>query len=129
MKNVNNQKGFGLLEVLISFVVLGLMMIVVNRIQQTNRWQMAYNDSRSLALQKAQRIFDSLQVTGLGSIPDSTSVFDCNEESQSRAFKCKIAAKNLGVIDGHVFSKKVNVEVTWKIFEKEHHVEMNGVVK
>ncbi len=131
----SNQNGFGLLEVMVAFIVLGFMIVSINQIQRTSRWQLVYNENRTMALQKAQRIFDSLQVAGINSLDEGTTPWVCNEPGAKKNYDCEIIVANLGVAgtvdeaDEYVYSKNVNVKVMWKISGGDHHVQMDGVIE
>ena len=133
---MQNQKGFGLLEVMVSIVVLGLMIVALNKMQVGNRWQLTYNKARSSAMLKAQRIIDSLQVGGINAIDSGIYTKSCNDgdwnqtgQVQKKSFTCIIDVDNLGEKDGYVYSKQVNVTVQWDINNHTHRLVLPGVIE
>ncbi len=137
MKNFEQQKGFGLLEVMVSFVILGFMVISLNKIHVSNRWQLAYNDSRASAMLKSQKIMDSLQVSGINAIDTGAhTAFACNDIDHgettrvlARTFECALNVTPLDTLNGFIVSKRVNVVVSWDINNHTHNLELNGVIE
>ena len=69
-KNLKSKKGFGITEVLISAVVLGLLYMAVLHMQTGNREALLRIRGRDGAIEVAQQVIDSLNRIGLASIPD-----------------------------------------------------------
>ena len=72
-KNLKNKKGFGIVEVLVSAVVRGLLYMAVRHMQTGNREALLRIRGRDGAIEVAQQVLDSLNRMGLASIPDPTS--------------------------------------------------------
>ena len=72
-KNLKSKKGFGITEVLISAVVLGLLYMAVLHMQTSNREAVLRIRGRDGAVEVAQQVIDSLNRIGIASIPDPTS--------------------------------------------------------
>lgn len=71
--NQKSKKGFGITEVLISAVVLGLLYMAVLHMQTSNREAVLRIRGRDGAVEVAQQVIDSLNRIGIASIPDPTS--------------------------------------------------------
>ena len=67
---MKNKKGFGITEVLISAVVLGLLYMAVLHMQTSNREALLRIRGRDGAIEVAQQVIDSLNRIGIASIPD-----------------------------------------------------------
>jgi prepilin-type N-terminal cleavage/methylation domain-containing protein len=62
------KKGFGLIEVLISAVVLGFLIVALNRLQLGNREAILRIRTRDAANMIAQHVLDSLGAVGINSL-------------------------------------------------------------
>lgn len=78
-KLIKNKKGFGITEVLISAVVLGLLYMAILHMQTGNREALLRIRGRDGAIEVAQQVIDSLNRIGIASIPDPTSVASGDE--------------------------------------------------
>ena len=67
---MKNKKGFGITEVLISAVVLGLLYMAILHMQTGNREALLRIRGRDGAVEVAQQVLDSLNRIGIASIPD-----------------------------------------------------------
>jgi prepilin-type N-terminal cleavage/methylation domain-containing protein len=67
------KKGFGLLEVLVSAVVLGFLLVGLNLLQKGNRESVLRVRVRDGASTVAQDIIDSISAIGSASLKDGTS--------------------------------------------------------
>jgi len=76
MDKVKLKKGFGITEVLISAVVLGLLYMAILHMQTGNREAMLRIRGRDGAVEVAQQVIDSLNRIGIASIPDVSSHTD-----------------------------------------------------
>ena len=72
-KLIKSKKGFGITEVLISAVVLGLLYMAILHMQTGNREALLRIRGRDGAIEVAQQVIDSLNRIGIASIPDPTS--------------------------------------------------------
>ena len=70
---MKNKKGFGITEVLISAVVLGLLYMAVLHMQTGNYEALLRIRGRDGAIEVAQQVIDSLNRIGIASIPDPTN--------------------------------------------------------
>ena len=78
-KLIKSKKGFGITEVLISAVVLGLLYMAILHMQTGNREALLRIRGRDGASEVAQQVIDSLNRIGIASIPDPTSVASGDE--------------------------------------------------
>lgn len=78
-KLIKSKKGFGITEVLISAVVLGLLYMAILHMQTGNREALLRIRGRDGAIEVAQQVIDSLNRIGIASIPDPTSVASGDE--------------------------------------------------
>ena len=76
MDKVKLKNGFGITEVLISAVVLGLLYMAILHMQTGNREAMLRIRGRDGAVEVAQQVIDSLNRIGIASIPDVSSHTD-----------------------------------------------------
>ncbi|MCL1956050.1 MAG: type II secretion system GspH family protein [Fibromonadales bacterium] len=72
------KKGFGLLEVLVAAIVLGFLVIALNRLQLGNREAILRIRARDAANIIAQHVLDSLGALGVNSLPNTGTIIDDN---------------------------------------------------
>ena len=72
-KLIKSKKGFGITEVLISAVVLGLLYMAILHMQTDNREALLRIRGRDGAIEVAQQVIDSLNRIGIASIPDEST--------------------------------------------------------
>lgn len=72
-KVMKSKKGFGITEVLISAVVLGLLYMAILHMQTGNREALLRIRGRDGAIEVAQQVIDSLNRIGIASIPDEST--------------------------------------------------------
>ena len=72
-KLIKSKKGFGITEVLISAVVLGLLYMAILHMQTGNREALLRIRGRDGAIEVAQQVIDSLNHIGIASIPDEST--------------------------------------------------------
>ena len=72
-RKMKNKKGFGITEVLISAVVLGLLYMAILHMQTGNREALLRIRGRDGAIEVAQQVIDSLNRIGIASIPDEST--------------------------------------------------------
>lgn len=68
---MKNKKGFGITEVLISAVVLGLLYMAILHMQTGNREALLRIRGRDGAIEVAQQVIDEMNRMGIASIPDA----------------------------------------------------------
>ncbi|MDB9744311.1 hypothetical protein OAA91_02165 [Fibrobacterales bacterium] len=137
---MSSESGVGLVEAMLTFVVLAFLLTAIIGWQNTNSWTIANANSREIATYKAQRILDSLQAEGIYNLNPTDSV-DCHDvnvggKKESREFGCKWASRSLDSIPSlanssefMVISKEVTVTVDWKIKGTPHTIQVTGAVQ
>lgn len=124
------QEGFGLIEVMVALIVLGLMVSAIAPIMKSSVWGVENTLARNSARFKAERILDSLQVTGIHSVASNLVGFDCTEDNiDKRDFSCTVEATTMDSYGGEVVSKGVTVTVSWDITGTSKSISVEGVVQ
>ena len=72
-KVMKSKKGFGITEVLISAVVLGLLYMAILHMQTGNREALLRIRGRDGAIEVAQQVIDEMNRMGIASIPDKNT--------------------------------------------------------
>lgn len=72
-KLIKSKKGFGITEVLISAVVLGLLYMAILHMQTGNREALLRIRGRDGAIEVAQQVIDEMNRMGIASIPDASN--------------------------------------------------------
>lgn len=70
---IKNKKGFGIMEVLVSAVVLGFLYMALLHLQTGNHEAMLRIRGRDGAIEVAQQVIDEMNRMGIASIPDSAN--------------------------------------------------------
>ena len=114
---VKNQNGFGLLEVLVAAIILGITIIALSKFQVDNRKAMVQTKNRNEAMVIAQDFLDSLQKMGLANINngDQDTLKVNRRAGFGRVFS---VASNISTHEtihssGLAISKKVVIVVNW----------------
>lgn len=154
-KVLKNKKGFGITEVLISAVVLGLLYMAVLHMQTGNREALLRIRGRDGAIEVAQQVLDSLNRIGIASIPSdpssSTSIeLDKISRSWERSSKVGggdatieytptviVSPTNEYVATSesnyenvsHVYAKQVNVQVSWQFKGSTQSINLSSVIR
>jgi Tfp pilus assembly protein PilV len=137
---LSNQSGVGLVEAMLTFILLAFLLTAIVGWQNTNSWTIANANSREVATYKAQRLLDSLQAMGIYNIADSIGLSDCKDNTTNvkevRDYRCGWTSKTLDWIpspansaDTMVISKEVTVSVEWKIKGTPHTINITGAVQ
>tara|TARA_B110000483_G_scaffold237919_1_gene313576 strand:- start:849 stop:1280 length:432 start_codon:yes stop_codon:yes gene_type:complete len=122
------QNGIGIIEVVVSFVVLGIMVAAIAPMMTANVWSLENTLARNAAAYKAERMLDSLQMAGIHQVTTVTD-FPCSEAGvDKRAFTCSITPTVLTTNFEVVTSKKVVVTINWTI-NRVHTLSVEGVVQ
>ena len=155
MDKVKNKKGFGITEVLISAMVLGLLYMAILHMQTGNREALLRIRGRDGAIEVAQQVIDDLNRQGLASIPsDSTTSISYEMDPITRSwdrgngvgggsasieYSPKITvsptkdyvAKSKSSYDSvsHVYAKQVNVEVSWQFKGSTQSINMSTIIR
>lgn len=156
-RKMKNKKGFGITEVLISAMVLGLLYMAILHMQTGNREALLRIRGRDGAIEVAQQVIDSLNRIGIASIasdPLATTSFPIDTITRSWDRDNKVGggksssvikytptvtvsptndyrATNGSVLDTvrHVYAKQVNVEVSWQFKGSKQSINMSTVIR
>jgi prepilin-type N-terminal cleavage/methylation domain-containing protein len=141
MKNLNH-KGFTLVEVLISMIVLAFLSLAVFKMQVSNSWGVAASDKRTEAVQTATYILDSLKILGLHRIDTGSTVqSNCLSgivSKSTNSLQCSTSVTNRSIDTGFgwganvttvVTSKKVDLVVKWFMNGAEHKYQTQAILK
>ncbi|MCL1956046.1 MAG: prepilin-type N-terminal cleavage/methylation domain-containing protein [Fibromonadales bacterium] len=150
------KKGFGLLEVMIAAVVLGFLIVGLNKLQMGNREALLRVRARDAANIIAQHVLDSLGSVGINSIQVNsacgTNLVYCKEkytynyEGNSGNIKTKIDYNvevalvpnseqktedktNFDPSLSNVYAKSLKATVKWKFKNSDQKIEMAKVVR
>ena len=72
-KLLKNKKGFGIMEVLVAALVLGILYTAVLNLQTGNRETLIRIRGRDGAIEVAQQVIDEMNRMGIASIPDASN--------------------------------------------------------
>ena len=124
-------RGFSLIEALVSIVIVGLMATAVSRAIVDSRVALSNDEARNQANYKASRVIDSLRAMGVSGVSDTTkSAVVCADSRDQVAFACTTNVSTLGTAtSGRPASKRVAVDVHWKIRKAPHSVHVEGVIE
>lgn len=146
--------GFGIVEILISSLVLGFMIVALNLLQTSNRDSIIRIRSRDGAVAVAQEVLDSLSAVGVPSLqmPTSGNKIVLHKTRQwdgkpgaSSGHKMTVDyTVRLGISNDtdykeenaslyrtteHVYAKKVDIEVEWTYKGTPHSITMATVLR
>ncbi len=140
-------RGFSLVEAMVSIVIVGLMATAVSRAIVDSRVALSNDEARNQANYKASRVIDSLRARGVSGVPCTDMVHICNAVGDSCncatnvavvcadsrdhvAFACTTNVSTLGTAtSGRPATKRVTVDVHWKIRKAPHSVHVEGVIE
>lgn len=152
---MKNKKGFGIAEVLVSAVVLGLLYMAILHMQTGNREALLRIRGRDGAIEVAQQVLDSLNRQGIASIPsNSSSSISYDMDPITRSWdrgsgvgggrstieyspKVTVSPTNDYVATSesnyenvsHVYAKQVNVEVSWTFKGSRQSINMSTIIR
>lgn len=152
MKSVNNKKGFGIVEVLVSAAVLGFMYLALLNLQGGNRDALLRIRGRDGAVDVAQQVLDSLKSIGIAAIPskiDADTTFSVPDisrswgrsagDSSTVAYSTRVTVAKTSDFTAdnesqyetisHVYAKQVNVEVSWMFKGSRQSINVSGVIR
>lgn len=139
-------RGFGLLEVLIAAVVLGFLIVGLNKLQMGNREMVLRVRARDAAQIVAQEFIDSLSSLGLAAIPDTIIDSTTRTWQGSSIIKYKINAgvkdasfksvessyftRSIGQDDTmHVTAKRIDLTVIWPFKNSTQSINISRIIK
>lgn len=154
MKLFGNKKGFGITEVLISALVLGLLYVALGKLQVGNHDTFLRIRGRDGAVEVAQQVLDSLKTVGVAAIPsspnaanDTTFVLDTIPRSWERGLGGFVTVKYVPTVTvsstqdyiaenksnyetvRHIYAKQVNVKIEWPFKGTTQSINVSGVVR
>ena len=124
-------RGFSLIEALVSIVIVGLMATAVSRAIVDSRVALSNDEARNQANYKASRLIDSLRAIGVSGVPDTATVtVPCSAAGDHVEFDCTASVSPLDTaVSGRPATKRVAVNVHWKIRKAPHSVHVEGVIE
>lgn len=144
-KNIfGNRSGFGIVEVLISAVVLGFLYLALLHMQVGNRESLLRIRGRDGAVEVAQNIIDSLKTVGVASIASFTKNDIVKSWDRGPGGKSSLTYRadvTVGTVSesassvsnyetvSHVYAKQVDVKVSWNFKGSEQSVNVSSVVR
>lgn len=147
-----HKKGFGIMEVMVSILVLGFMYMALNQLQKSNDEAVHRLRCRDGAVQVAQEILDSLKSVGSAAIEskaddDTVLVLDQRTRSWERglggtttvnytptltvsktADYVAQSGSNYETVE-HIYAKQVNVKVEWRFKGSNQSINVSGVIR
>ncbi len=144
--------GFGIMEVMVSILVLGFMYAALNQLQKSNDEAVHRLRCRDGAVQVAQEILDSLKAVGSGAIEskedeDNVLTLDSRSRTWERGLGGTItvdytptltvsktadyavqSGSNYETVE-HIYSKQVNVKVEWRFKGSNQSINVSGVIR
>jgi prepilin-type N-terminal cleavage/methylation domain-containing protein len=137
--NKSLKKGFTLVEVMVSFVVLGFLASVVGGWLYINHWTVVNGEAREQAVFKAQRLIDSLQARGIHGVANMTNQsINCTAADDVRTFTCKTTITTKDWVNHPMhpvdttklaISKRIIVDVEWEISSKTRSTRIEGIIE
>jgi len=143
-----NKSGFGLLEVLVSAVVLGFLIVGLFQLQNGNREAVVRIRSRDAAQIIAQDFLDSLSSLGISSIVGNVTADSIQKEKdyewkgQNGSITAKInytieaTIKDSTVTEKsslenfeRIVSKNINLKVSWLFKNSKQSISMSRIIK
>jgi len=134
LNHLKSQSGVGLLEVLVSMIVLGFFVLTLTKFQTENRKGIQHARHRTEALEVAHHVLDSLQNVGISQITTGTlnlGIVD-KTETVGRVYTVSaVVTPHDSLESGLVFSKKVTMNVKWLSLNSgdSTSVHLEGVVQ
>lgn len=148
----NAKRGFGIVEVMVSIVVLGFMYVALSKLQGGNHDAFIRIRGRDGAIQVAQELLDSLKSVGVKAIPSKVDADTILPKTQvSRSWErglggtstvtfwrtvTVLKTEGYSTLDSSnyenindVYAKQVNVSVEWNFKGSTQSVSISGVVR
>lgn len=146
------KNGFGIMEVMVSILVLGFLYAALNQLQKSNDEAVHRLRCRDGAVQVAQEILDSLKSVGSGAIEskaDEDNVLELDQRSRTwkRGLGGTITVDYIPTLTvlktedfvaqsgsnyrsvQHVYAKQVNVRVAWRFKGSDQSIDVSGVIR
>lgn len=129
------QAGVGLIEALVSMIVLGFMVTVLVKYQSDNRAALQHTKHRTEAVQIANDILDSLQNIGLSQISNGDKLIGLVNKTSTvgKEFRVEANITNHDSLasSGFVISKKIILDVFWQRVTSQDStsIQVEGVIQ
>lgn len=152
-RGATQKGGFGIVEVMVSIVVLGFMYVALSKLQGGNHDAFLRIRGRDGAVEVAQQVIDELKAKGSASLPSSNTtntVYSLApvERKWKRGLGGEVTVSYTPIVTvfpienniahsgsnyvadvQHVSAKEVNVKVEWKFKGSTQSINMSGVVR
>lgn len=151
MGNSLNKKGFGIMEILVSIVVLGFLMMALLNLQLGNREVFLRIRARDGAVNVAQNAIDSLSLMGAAALSKHAIDSQVIEFEKSRSWPRTVGfpmevvySVRIEVSDdstylatetsayqslNHTYAKRLDVTVSWPYKTSVQSINYSGVVR
>lgn len=148
------KKGFGIVEVMVSIVVLGFMYVALSKLQGSNHDAFLRIRGRDGAVEVAQQVMEELRSKGLESIPsytEATSTYTLAPITRSwerglggtstvsytpTVTISPLAEENIATSKSnyapaiqHVVARLVDVKIEWNFKGSVQSIDMSGVIR
>lgn len=133
--SLKSQAGVGLIEALVSMIVLGFMVTVLVKYQSDNRAALQHTKHRTEAVQIANDILDSLQNVGLSQITNGDYLIGVVNKTSTvgKEFRVEANITNHDSLasSGFVISKKIILDVFWQRVTSQDStsIQVEGVIQ
>ena len=152
MNKRKSKRGFGIMEVLVSIAVLGLLYVALTNLQWGNRDTLLRIRGRDGAVEVAQQVLDSLRGAGVKSLPDRDTTITIPEISRTWNGQPGVVSHDMTVpytvrveissdADyiaesksqyeeiSHVYAKRLLVHVEWPFKSSTQSIHISGVIR
>ncbi len=149
---VASNRGFGIMEVMVSILVLGFMYAAVNQLQVSNNEAFYRIRGRDGAVEVAQQVLSELKAKGIAALPsDETEEKTINMTPIYRSWErglggsttvmyrptvvvsptetYTVETKTALGTEKQVYAKQVNVKVEWDFKGSTQSVNVSGVIR
>ena len=154
--SVKNKRGIGIMEALVSSVVLGFLLVALFHLQNGNRENILRIRGRDGAVAVAHDIIDSLNAVGLASVEmpkdeSGNSIPIVLQRSREWKGKPGILEHSMNVVytivinindehyrsgehsdlrtEEHIYAKRLDVRVEWPFKNSTQSISMTGVIR
>jgi Tfp pilus assembly protein PilV len=127
------QAGFGIIEALVSAIILAIIMMAVVQLQVNNRKFMVKTRQRDEATRIAREFLDSLQYQGLKTLTDGNITVNVNKTNLKKDFFVNWTITDYDqTFAGQQVGRQVNIVVNWNsplLPAQLETISMNGVLE
>lgn len=150
----NAKTGFGIVEVMVSIVVLGFMYVALSKLQSSNHDSFLRIRGRDGAVEVAQQVMDKLQIEGVGSLPSFSEIkseytLEPIERSWDRGLggtstiaytpvvtvqpaseeNIATSKSNYAPNVQHLIARRVDVKIQWRFKGTTQSISVSGVAR